>query len=86
MSNEKMTIRDIIYSMHRNHPIDASTFSQCSCGRMHRRGGEPCPLCLQDRLVAVGADVAHVVQWRRRLEKLVQAERDLISKYSDIEL
>lgn len=45
-----MTVHDIIHSVWRNHPRGATTMSKCECGRLHRRGSEPCLMCLRSLL------------------------------------
>lgn len=75
-----MTIYELVHSMWRNHPAHASTFSNCECGRHSRRGGEPCIMCISDKLVATGKISKVVVDhWINLILKLRTVESTLVA-------
>lgn len=62
-----------------NYPRNASTFSNCPCGRMARRGDGTCVLCLQDRLVATGkVSYEDVVQYMKSIQAMRAIEYALV--------
>jgi hypothetical protein len=69
------SLSNLKHFLWRAHPLWATTFSSCPCGRAAGRGGDPCVECITDSLAQlVGREMAEDYR------ALVCQVRDLESK------
>lgn len=72
-------IYDMFHLIWRQHPRHASTFSQCPCKRMSRRGGGSCLLCLKDKFTASGKVTPEQVDaFYTAIRIVIKIETDLV--------